>query len=88
MKLPDEIEKLIDKALFNYTTGSTNYEEEHFKQGFNAGFSAFRDSEMMRELIEIIESAEEILGEKSEKLKKYRENGWVGDDTKSELGNR
>lgn len=96
-KLPPEIEKLRHEACQKYITEWTSkqsafYNNEtlimsrHFNPGFNAGFASFRDSEIMKEMVDALEKVckrndieEAVLdyyGDCSMAVDKFRK--WVG----------
>jgi len=59
MKLPDEIEKLREEYCGEKpVTYEDKIFDDAFRAAFNAGFAAFRDSEMMRELVESIKTTQ------------------------------
>jgi hypothetical protein len=55
MKLPDDVQYFLDKLHF---VNCGENEQEVYRAGFNAGFASFRDSEMMRDLIESIKTTQ------------------------------
>jgi hypothetical protein len=85
----------IDKALYSYTAGSSVHEEEHFIQGYRAGYDALaaeneelraeRDSAFQAAYKEVSEKMSEPLGQLRSELRETSEAYWK-EITEKDLG--
>ncbi len=86
-ELPAEIE-MLRKAMVNKDHPNVSEINFWYDHGFNSGFAAFRDSEMMRELLSELKAAGEIyrtfmeyrdewLTEPQDILERYKK--WLGE---------
>ncbi len=79
MKLPADVQFYIDKLHF---VKRDETDQEIYREGFNAGFAAFRDSEMVKKVKERLRvyARDSHIGSPSEQV--YSELlKWVGDET-------
>lgn len=53
------IEAAAEKALYEFTAGGTPYEEEHFRQGFKAGWKGALKAELALAVTQHVEAKDE-----------------------------